>query len=79
MMACTGDWEMAESVSTPASTGAQQLEAIPENTPNAKKPAYPPPCRFGAVMNDGIDHMRPDTDSTANTTISSDPSMKRTV
>jgi hypothetical protein len=39
--------EKADRAMTPASTGAQQEEAIPENTPKAKKLAESPPARVG--------------------------------
>lgn len=51
--------ERADRVITPARTGAQQLDAIPENTPRLKKVAVSPRVVSGARSIDGIDHIRP--------------------
>lgn len=67
------DPERADSVITPARTGAQQLEATPEKTPSAKKLAVSPRAVSGARRKLGSDHIRPDSDSPARTSISRPP------
>src|SRR5665648_778248 len=65
--------DSADSVITPTRTGAQQLDATPENTPSAKKLAPSPRLVSGEAMNDGRDHIRPDRLRAARVNIRSAP------
>ena len=67
------DPDSADSVITPASTGAQQDDAIPENTPRAKKLAESPRAVSGARRNEGRLHIRPDSEYAASSSISAPP------
>ena len=53
--------------------GAQQLDAIPEKTPRAKKLAESPRVVSGVRMTLGNDHIRPDSARSARTTIKVPP------
>src|SRR5450631_1970157 len=57
---------------TPASTGAQQEEATPENRPREKKLALSPWVVSGARRNDML-HMRPVSEYAASASISAPP------
>ena len=63
----------AESVITPASTGAQHDEAMPENTPSAKKLPVSPRLVSGARTNDGRRSIRPDRLNAASTSMRRPP------
>src|SRR5690625_331250 len=67
------DPESTDRVMPPARTGAQQLEAIPEKTPRAKKLAPSPRLVSGARRKRGRDHMVPDRDSPASAIMSRPP------
>src|SRR5450830_764737 len=54
------DPDSADRVITPTRTGAQQLDAIPEKTPRAKKLAESPRVVSGVRMMLGSDHIRPE-------------------
>ena len=57
----------------PARTGAQQDEAMPENTPRAKKLAESPRRVSGARRNEGMLHIRPDSDQAASSSMRMPP------
>ena len=69
------DDDSADSVMTPASTGAQHDDATPEKIPRAKTPAVSLRSGAGEWMNDGKLHERPDSDTAAIPSSSRPPAM----